>query len=154
MTYAQGCANTLCVTKTTERAASAIPRWDLPDRLRKTLRHADVSVQEMADYLEVNRNTISGWINGRHRPGAAAVKLWALRCGVPYEWLAHGIHPREGHGSELKEWAARDSNPEPTGPGTRELAGMFDRVQLRRSMGYTGDIRERASVRSRNGRLA
>ena len=75
---------------------TTVPQFDLADRLRKTLRHHDIGVHEMAAYLEVSRNTVSSWINGRNRPPAATVKLWALRCGVPYEWLAHGIDPGDG----------------------------------------------------------
>ena len=67
-----------------------IPRWDLADRMRKALRDADVPVQEMADYLEVGRNTVSNWINGHNPPPRAALRLWAMRCGVPYEWLRDG----------------------------------------------------------------
>lgn len=35
-----------------------IPEWDLADRMRKSLRHSGVGVQEMADYLGVARNTV------------------------------------------------------------------------------------------------
>ena len=75
--------------KQTER----VPSWDLPDRLRKSLRVADVSVQEMADYFEVHRNSISAWINGRTPPSARSIRLWAIRTGVPYEWLRYGTQP-------------------------------------------------------------
>jgi len=76
---------------TEQQEATKVPAWDVADRLRKALREADVSVQEMAEYLEVSRNTVGSWINGHHRPGPSDVKQWALRTGVPYEWLAHGI---------------------------------------------------------------
>lgn len=71
-----------------ESPAERIPEWDTADRMRKALRHADIGVQEMADYLGVARNTVSTWINGRIRPGRQTLRLWALRCGVPFEWLA------------------------------------------------------------------
>ena len=67
--------------------AATVPEWDLADRMRKALRTADVGVQEMADYLGVARNTVSTWINGRITPNAQTQRLWALRCGVSYEWL-------------------------------------------------------------------
>lgn len=67
-----------------------VPAWDVADRMRKALRHADVGVQEIADYLGVNRNTVSNWINGRIEPSVQTVRLWAMRCGVPYEWICHG----------------------------------------------------------------
>lgn len=63
------------------------PQWDLADRLRKSLRESGIGVQEMADYLEVKRNTVSNWINGHNPPPGAALKLWAMRCGVSVEWL-------------------------------------------------------------------
>ncbi len=71
-------------------AASQVPSWDLADRMRKSLRHAGMSVQEMADYLDVDRSTVSTWINGRIDPSGSTAKLWAMRTGVPYTWLCHG----------------------------------------------------------------
>jgi transcriptional regulator with XRE-family HTH domain len=65
-------------------------KWDRADRMRKALRLADVSVQEMADYLDVDRSTVSTWINGRIEPGYSTQRLWAFRTGVPLTWLHHG----------------------------------------------------------------
>ncbi|WP_158087257.1 helix-turn-helix domain-containing protein, partial [Mycobacterium aquaticum] len=74
-----------------------VPQWDLADRLAKALRVADVSVQQMADYLDVHRNTVSAWINGRTPPSTQSVRLWAMRTGVPYLWLKDGtIRPDSG----------------------------------------------------------
>lgn len=95
-----------------------VPVFDLADRLRKSLRVADISVQDMADYLEVSRNTIGRWINGHGEPNGAAVRLWALRCGVPYVWLRHGVVP-EGDGPERPR---QDSNLQPTVVRLRTLA--------------------------------
>lgn len=88
LTHAQGYADTCAMSE--QPVTPEIPEFDLADRLRKALRHADVSVQSMAEYLEVSRNTIGNWINGHTRPRPAEMKLWALRCGVPYEWLIGG----------------------------------------------------------------
>lgn len=78
---------------TTDR--SAIPEWDVADRMRKALRVADVSVDEMSNYLGVNRQSVGRWINGRGNPSRQTLMLWAMRTGVPYEWLAHseGLEP-------------------------------------------------------------
>ncbi|MGH3501478.1 MAG: helix-turn-helix domain-containing protein [Nocardioidaceae bacterium] len=67
-----------------------IPAWDLADRMRKALRQADANVGEMAEYLGVSRGTVSTWINGRIDPSTQTLRLWALRCGVPYPWLRYG----------------------------------------------------------------
>lgn len=69
-----------------------VPVWDVGDRMRKALRVADVSVQDIADYLGVTRGTVSTWINGRIEPSVQTLRLWALRCGVDYGWLSKG-HP-------------------------------------------------------------
>jgi transcriptional regulator with XRE-family HTH domain len=71
-------------------AAGDLPRWDLADRMRKSLRVSGISVQEMAEYLDVDRSTVSTWINGRIEPSVQTAKLWALRTGVPYTYLCHG----------------------------------------------------------------
>ena len=72
-----------------------VPEFDQADRMRKSLRVSEVSVQDMADYLEVSRNTVGSWINGRTAPSSSALKMWALRTGVPYEWLRDGKNPRQ-----------------------------------------------------------
>ena len=77
------------------------PQWDVADRMRKALRHANVEVQEIAVYLGVSRTSVSNWINGRIDPSTQTLRLVALRCGVPYEWLATG-----------------EEEPRPGGPGT------------------------------------
>jgi transcriptional regulator with XRE-family HTH domain len=84
-------------------AEANVPRWDLADRLRKALREAGISVQEMAEYLEISRNTVGSWINGHHRPRPSDLKQWALRTGVSYPWLTYGELPRG------------DSNSQPAG---------------------------------------
>lgn len=59
-------------------------------RLRRALEYGRVSVAEMARELGVNRATVSRWMHGSSRPRAAYLKVWALRCGVRYEWLFDG----------------------------------------------------------------
>lgn len=70
-----------------------MPQWDVADRLRKAMRHAGLGVQDMAGYLGVTRGTVSTWINGRIVPSTQTLRLWALRCGVSYDWLAGGQSP-------------------------------------------------------------
>ena len=80
----------------TEPSTYRIPQFDQADRMRKSLRDTAIGVQEMADYLEVSRNTVSTWINGRVPPSSQTLRLWAMRCGVPLEWLRDGIDPDPG----------------------------------------------------------
>jgi transcriptional regulator with XRE-family HTH domain len=69
---------------------AAVPEWDIADRLRKSLRVAQMSPGRMADYLGVGGNTVSTWLSGRIYPSVQTKRLWALRTGVPYTWLCHG----------------------------------------------------------------
>ena len=70
-----------------------VPVWDVGDRMRKALREAGIGVGEIADYLGVARTTVSNWINGRIEPSVQTLRLWALRCGVDYDWLRDGRLP-------------------------------------------------------------
>lgn len=72
------------------QAPERIPEFDLADRMRKSLREVGIDVQEMAAYLGCSRSSVSGWINGRITPSLQTQRLWALRCGVPFEWLRNG----------------------------------------------------------------
>lgn len=85
-----------------EQASAGVPEFDLADRMRKALRQSGVGALEMADYLGVSRNTVSNWINGRVPPGKQSIRLWAMKTGVPYEWLHDGV----------------SSSPSPSGPTT------------------------------------
>jgi len=91
-----------------------VPSWDTADRIRKALRVADLGVQELADYLEVSRTSVSNWINGRIDPSAQSLRLIAMRCGVSYSWLRTG------------ETDTQSDGPNP-GPGTVH-AGQRGRV--------------------------
>lgn len=80
----------MCNASRMDMQTGTVPRWDLADRLRKSLREADMGIVEMADYLEVHRNTVSNWVSGRTRPPAMALRQWAQRTGVSYFWLRKG----------------------------------------------------------------
>lgn len=58
------------------------------------LEHSHVSRAEMAAELGVDPATITRWTGDRGAtPKAGFLKQWALRCGVPYEWLVTGTTP-------------------------------------------------------------
>jgi len=111
------------------------PEWDVADRMKKALRVADIGVQEMADYLGVARNTVSTWINGRITPSKQTLRLWSLRCGVRYEWLANDARPQPVR-AEASSLPRLDSNQQPADCvmslagarfGTDELAARRER---------------------------
>ena len=71
-------------------AETTVPEWTLPWRLQRSLAHADMTVEDMAEELGVSRQTISRWLNERSDPRISYLKLWALRTGVPLGWLLSG----------------------------------------------------------------
>lgn len=79
----------------TEANAGAVPAVTLGWRLQMSLRQSGVSVQQMANELGLGRSTLSRWMNDHapEPPRAAYLKVWALRTGVPYEWLSTGAAP-------------------------------------------------------------
>ncbi len=95
-----------------------VPEWDVADRMRKAARESHIGVQDMADYHGVSRTTVSTWINGRVSPSAQTLRLWAMRCGVPLDWLRSGTAdtPPPFLGGKGVECARRDSNPQPSDP--------------------------------------
>lgn len=110
LTYAHPCAYGHGMTEAYNLPSSGnVPKWDLADRLRKSLDHAGMSPNEMAEYLEVHRNTISNWINGRAQPRPSDLKLWALRTGVSYEWITEG---HEGDNTSRIKALIRPVEPE------------------------------------------
>lgn len=70
-----------------------IPAETVGDRLERSLKHAKVGVQEMAEHLGLSRNQTGRYINDRTPVPKAVLRVWALRCGVPYSWLVTGNAP-------------------------------------------------------------
>lgn len=105
---------------TIQTAPAGVPEWDLADRLRKSLRVADVEVQEMAAYLGASRTTVGNYINGRTVPPRGSLVAWALRCGVDLAWLETGEttkNPPSGGGPDggSQMLPRLDSNQQPAG---------------------------------------
>jgi transcriptional regulator with XRE-family HTH domain len=78
---------------------AGIPEWTLGWRLKRSLAYAGISVEQMSDYLGVSRSSVSRWLNDRDEPRSGFLRVWALRCGVPYTWLRDGTIPPDGMGS-------------------------------------------------------
>lgn len=75
---------------TAQRSEATVPQWTLGDRLRKAREHAAISSQQMADALDLSRNSITNYEHGRTRPSTLVLRAWALATGVPLEWLRTG----------------------------------------------------------------
>lgn len=69
---------------------NVIPEWTMPDRLRKAREHAGLEQAELAHDMGVSRNTVNNYERGRTTPRRPVILAWAIRCGVPVEWLWTG----------------------------------------------------------------
>jgi transcriptional regulator with XRE-family HTH domain len=72
---------------------AAIPEWGLTDRLAKARSVAGLKQQELAEYLGLSRASLSAYENGSVVPRLGILRLWAMRCGVPLDWLRYGTVP-------------------------------------------------------------
>lgn len=79
----------MTTTKSAAPAAADLS-FTLQDRLIKSLRYSKTGVGEIADYMGVSRATVANWTSGRTTPHKGSLHAWAIRTGVPYEWLAYG----------------------------------------------------------------
>lgn len=75
------------------RSRGAVPVITLGDRLGIALKFANMKTQEMADYLDVSRNTITNYVSERTHADKRTLMLWAMRTGVDLEWLQTGHAP-------------------------------------------------------------
>lgn len=68
----------------------------LIERLLVSLHRGGINQRELAEYLELNDATVSRWFNGHTTPKPRDLRLVAMKCGVPYEWLVRplGLEPR------------------------------------------------------------
>ena len=71
---------------------------DRADRMKKALRVSGLTVNDVADQLEVSRNTVGSWINGRIEPRRTSVMAFAQLTGVPVEWIEFGTVPENWQG--------------------------------------------------------
>lgn len=70
--------------------STRVPEFTFGDRLRKAREHAGVSTDEMAVVIDVSGRTIGNYENDRTPVRGPVVKAWAMRTGVPVEWLLTG----------------------------------------------------------------
>lgn len=101
-----------------QATAFDIPRWTLGDRLRKAREHAGLSTAALGTDLGLHRNSIGAYERDQTEPKRAVLMAWALRCGVPFEWLVSGEAPPsdDGGGTEVLQ-ASRCTRPPDHGTG-------------------------------------
>ena len=90
-----------------------VPVFTLSDRLRKAREVAGLKQATMAKEIGISHRSVTSYESGATVPRLIVLKAWAMRCGVPLQWLETGEAPSpDGDGASV-ECTPRDSNPEP-----------------------------------------
>lgn len=64
-----------------------LPEFEMRHRMELALEYGSVTVSTMARHLGISRTTVSNYLHGRTQPRRSDLIAWALRCGVPFDWL-------------------------------------------------------------------
>lgn len=108
LTHARHCCVTMSYMSQ-DMAMGRVPELTLGWRLRMAL--GGMSAGDMADWLGVNRATVSRWMNGHGAPPRRAfIAQWALLTGVDAGWLLTGERS-EGNGPGRPPTAGFDPLP-------------------------------------------
>ena len=72
---------------TTSVGWDSVPEFTVGDYLRKAREHAGLDQLELAADLGVSRQTVTNYEKGYVTPRKSTVMAWAMRTGVPVEWI-------------------------------------------------------------------
>ncbi len=74
-------------------SAGGIPEFTLGDRLRKARELTGLTVRQFAAEIGVSHGTITNAEGDRRGVRPITIKAYAMRSGVPVEWLQTGRTP-------------------------------------------------------------
>ena len=81
-----------------DSAWEGVPEFTIADYLRKARIHAGLDQGQLADEIGVSRSTIKNYELGHVKPRKIVLNAWAMRTGVPLEWITSlgTANPRPG----------------------------------------------------------
>lgn len=77
-----------------------IPVFTIGDRLRKARERVGLSQSDFAAEIDVSPRSVSNYESEAVTPKKIVLKAWALRTGVPLEWIETGEVPNNGDGGD------------------------------------------------------
>lgn len=98
---------------TVQPGEAGVPAWTIGDYLRKAREHAGLEQTELASDLGISRQTVTNYERGHVQPRKAVVMAWAMRTGVPVEWILNGESPRPDRGPDGGSRVVRHQGLEP-----------------------------------------
>jgi transcriptional regulator with XRE-family HTH domain len=78
--------------------------FTLGDRLRKAREYAGLEIQELAEAVDVHRQSVTRYENDRAKPKRGTVLLWSMATGVSVAWL-EGQTPQAAESAKPRESA-------------------------------------------------
>lgn len=72
-----------------------IPDFQMRHRLQLAREYAGLSRGELAERMEISRNSVINAETGRTTPRKLMLNAWALACGVPVSWIITGKGPED-----------------------------------------------------------
>jgi len=77
---------------------AGIPEFTVADRLRKAREKTGLDHRQFASAIDSSKGTISNYESNRYtrQRKTIVLKAWALRTGVPLEWILTGQEPQDG----------------------------------------------------------
>lgn len=97
------------------QVAGRVPEWTLGDRLRKARQVTGMTTRQFATEIGVAQGTVTGAENDTRQPRRITLLAYAMRTGVPIEWIETGETPTGTDPDGGGKWAHWGSNPEPAG---------------------------------------
>ncbi len=107
------------MAETQQAARAGGPQFQLKHRLALAMEIAEADRDAIATELGVHKNTVANYLRGETRPSRSVLRVWALRCGVPFEWLETGHSVADGDPGQETRMARCIRGPwltEPTAP--------------------------------------
>jgi len=104
------------VTTNSDHSGVWMPQWSLGDRLRRIRRDLNLSQDEMAKRIGVQKGRYSAWESDRNRPDDLVVtaKRIQVLSGVPAAWVLGVEDPQgpggpDGDGRDSRRSAVREA---------------------------------------------
>ena len=73
----------------------SVPEFTIADRLRKARELTGLDQAQFAEEIGVSARSVGNYESDKYRSKRKRLVLraWALRCGVPVEWIETGVAP-------------------------------------------------------------
>ena len=84
---------------------------DYPDRIRKAMRHSRRTQKDIAEAINMSRNSITWIMKGGTYPPLDKALIMADFLDVRWEWLLGGEGPMVGDVEETGDCQAKEQNP-------------------------------------------